>query len=186
MKFRMETKPNGWNVVPARKRNNDVIGPKHSLIYDSPDSTLLATIWRLVFYIWKFIISQKNKCTLFLNNKSKQIWKSKTNLLTFLIHFKLVLKYATTRNHPQSSATTHYFRKLPTTIRNHPQPPTVIHNRPQLFTSICNRPQPSTTTNSYLQPSTTTHNHPQTRKKAKTCHKHLLRLYHKHYNGVYI
>ena len=93
---------------------------------------------------------------------------------------------ATTHNHPQPPTTFENYPQPPTTIRNHPQPPTIIHNHPQLFTSIRNRPQPSTTTHSYLQPSTTTHNHPQTHKKAKTCHKHLLRLYHKYYNGAYI
>ena len=45
----------------------------------------------------------------------------------------VIVKYATTHNHPQS----------PTAIRNHPQPSTTTHNDPQLPINIHNHLQPS-------------------------------------------
>ena len=55
---------------------------------------------------------------------------------------RVILKYATSHNHPQPAPTSH----------NHPKPSTTIHNCPK------NHPQPSTITQKLL-------------KKAKTCHK---------------
>ena len=75
------------------------------------------------------------------NKKKKWNWKK----LKRAILERVILKYATTCNHPQP----------PTAIHNHPQPSKINHNHPQ----------PSTTTHSHLQPPTTTqkttHNHPQ-------------------------
>ena len=78
---------------------------------------------------------------------------------------RVILKYATTHNHPQQPTTIHNHPQSSTTTRNHPQPPTTIHNHPQP------PKKPSTTTqktnNNYPQPYTTTQKLPQ---KAKTCH----------------
>ena len=49
------------------------------------------------------------------------------------------------------------------------QPPKTTHNHPKPPTTINNHPQPPTPT-----------------QKVKTCHKHLLSLYHKHYNIIYL
>ena len=93
-------------------------------------------------------------------------------LLNGFAHFLwVILKYATTYNHPQPSITTHNHPQPPTTTHNHPQPSTTTHNysqlstitynHPQQPTTIHNQPQPSTTSHNQPQPSTTTHNHPQ-------------------------
>ena len=37
----------------------------------------------------------------------------------------VILKYATSHNHPQQSTTTHNHPQPPTTAHNHPQPPTI-------------------------------------------------------------
>ena len=85
-------------------------------------------------------------------------------LTDFDISMQVMLKYATTHNHPQSS----------TTICNHPQPSTAIHSIPQPRTIIHNHPQlpkkPPTITYNHPQQSTTTQKLSQT---PKTYHKQL-------------
>ena len=57
----------------------------------------------------------------------------------------VILKYATTHNHPQPSTTTHNNPQLSTTTQNHPkqpQPSATTHKHPQLFTTTRNHPEP--------------------------------------------
>ena len=73
---------------------------------------------------------------------------------------RVILRYATTHNHPQ----------LSTTIYNHPKPLINVHHHSKLpttthtgYTRVCNHPQQSTTTHNHPQPpqKNTRHNHPQ-------------------------
>ena len=96
------------------------------LLSPSSSATQNRSITILCIIIFVSVIVIKNSD---LMSMIKSIWKN-----TWVI-----LKYATTHNHPQP----------PTTIHNHPQPPTTIHNHPQtptpnpkLPTTIHNHPQP--------------------------------------------
>ena len=79
----------------------------------------------------------------------------------------VILKYATTHNHPQPPSTTHSHPQPSTTTLNHPQPSTTIHNHPQPPTAIHNHPE------NHPQPLTTINDHPKITQKARTCHRKL-------------
>ena len=82
-----------------------------------------------------------------------QFFISLPNAILLVLIFRIILKYATTHNHPKPSTTTHNYPQPPITIHNHPQPP------PKSSTTTHNYPQPP------KKPSTTAHNHPQPPKK---------------------
>ena len=87
------------------------------------------------------------------------------NYITNIVYW-VILKNATTHNHPQPSTTIHNYPQLSTTTRNHLQPSPTTHKLPEPSTTTYNHPQPSTTSYNHPQPSKISHNHP------KTTHNH--------------
>ena len=64
-------------------------------------------------------------------NESKKYLFGSFLLIKIIIKW-VILKYATTQNHPQSPTTTHNYSQSTITPHNLPQPSTTIHTHPKI------------------------------------------------------